>query len=123
MWLRRSFILTVILLSLGLRAGATEPYLWIITDPGGESTYVESQSTSFVPSYPGTWTVELYVYYAHEDPSNPGRSYQAYSTETIEVTGEDLRLIFADDFETGTTSEWSETIGGVQCFPIKTNST
>ncbi len=52
----------------------------------------------------GTWILTGVIEYAHEDPSYPGYDYKLAESIAVTVTGCD---IFADDFETGDTSNWS----------------
>jgi hypothetical protein len=87
-------------------------YEWTITAPDGRVVHGEGEDYDFVPLQPGPHQIELRVRYRHEDPLNPGELYTATAVKVLFVTGEDLRQIFADDFETGTTGGWSVTHGG-----------
>jgi len=106
--------LTAIASSLVLLSGSidavADPFAWIIAVPDGTVETGSGDSFDFRPLVPGTYTIMLTVQYAHEDPSCPGSAYVATATEYLEVTGPDLRRIFADDFETGTTTNWTRTV-------------
>jgi hypothetical protein len=91
-------------------AGAADPYRWRITHPDGRVTTGEGRSFSWRALQPGDHLVELTVLYQHQAPD--GGAYTYTTTETVHVTGPDLRQVFADGFENGTTDKWSTTTGG-----------
>ena len=103
--------MTAALVSLGLLCGPTEaqdsPYRWHITPPHGPSYSMEGQGIDdLVLNMAGVWQFDLEVQYRHENP--PKQKWVATNTVFMTVTS---ALIFADGFETGTTSAWATTIG------------
>ena len=108
MWQRRLFTLTVILSSLVLPAGATDPFFWKLTDQDGDLFHLAGDVVEFQPATPGAWDVELTVTYLHWFP--PGTLYSATATGSFAVIGTDYK-IFVDGFETGNTAAWSQTQG------------
>jgi len=87
-----------------------DPYQWIIAHPDGLTVTTGSgQSGEIVPLMPGDFVFMLTVHYEHIDPlSAVGAHYVATDTQTLTVTGPDIRLIMADGFEDGTTNAWSK---------------
>ena len=96
----------MIALSAVLPAGATDDaYQWTINSPSGKTTYIEGERVSFSFDEDGEWKIHLEVYYLHQSPFGPWL--------WVAVTGTTYtNVIFEDGFETGTTGEWSATIGG-----------
>lgn len=91
-------------------AGADDPYQWRVVHPDGRVTTGEGRSFSWRALQPGDHLVELAVSYLHEAPG--GGPYVYRTTEIVHITGPDLRRVFTDGFETGTTEAWSHTQGG-----------
>jgi hypothetical protein len=109
---KRSVTFLVLAFTFLSPALAADPYTWLIAHPDGRVTTHAGQSGEFSPLQPGVHTVQLTVQYAHEHPLHPGELYRTTTTEYLTVSGADLRSIFADDFEDGTTGAWSRTTGG-----------
>jgi hypothetical protein len=106
-------IVVITFLALGVTFFASaDPIAWIIAHPDGTVTIGGGVEFEMRMLQPGEYVAMLTVEYAHEDPGAPGQTYRFTTTKYLTVTGDDLRLVFADGFETGTANAWSRTIGG-----------